>query len=78
MTQTTMPPDEAVPEEHDDESARRRSEWNPVTRYQTSMQMSDKARRQLAAIAEQLGISRAAVLEMAVRTLHRKKFPRET
>lgn len=57
------------------EERRRRTEWDAETRYQTSMQMSQRARRQMCAMADQMGVSRAGVVEMAVRKLYKQKFP---
>jgi hypothetical protein len=54
--------------------AMRRKTWDPQKRYQTSLRMSKRCHERLCALARWLGCSRAAVVEMAIRTLYRQRL----
>jgi hypothetical protein len=45
----------------------------PTEKQSTSFRLSDDARRLLAALADALGLSQAAVIEMAVRQLAKRE-----
>ncbi len=53
-----------------------RKTWDFTRRYPTSMLISSDTRRILCAVAVHLGISRADVIEMAVRSLARRVLGR--
>jgi predicted transcriptional regulator len=53
--------------------------WYPVTltKKQTSIRLSDTAKKLVQRIGERLGMSQSAVLELAIRTLAKREGIRE-